>query len=115
MTVEKCIRNALLPFGDPVQIEPFEPESENKYPERYYTIRISTAGANNADNMPQHERYFVIVHFICPLGWDSVERVAITKKALSDAGTTWPRKNDLSDAELQHIVFECQIAQGADA
>lgn len=114
MTLENRIRAALLVFGDPVRVEPFTPDKDNKYPARYYTMRISTRGSDSADNAPQHEIGYVLVHFICPLGWDSTERVERTKKALADAGTTWPHKEDISDADGQDIVFECQIAKGVD-
>jgi len=114
MTIEQRIRDALLPFGDPVQVEPFQPEDGNRNPERYYTIRISTDGVLYADNAPQNERAYVLVHFICPLGWDSTERVELTKKALATAGTTWPKKEDISDNDSQDIVFECLMARGVD-
>ncbi|HMM30670.1 MAG TPA: hypothetical protein PKB13_02715 [Clostridia bacterium] len=115
MTLENRIRSALLTFGDPVQVEPFVPEDGNQYPPRYYTFRISTRGANSADNAPQHELAYVLVHFICPTSWDSVTRVEQTKKALFAAGTTWPNKEDASDTNGQDIIFECQIATGVDA
>ena len=40
-TVEKRIRNALLPFGDPVQLQPFAPDDTARKPERYYPAAIS--------------------------------------------------------------------------
>jgi hypothetical protein len=113
MTVEKAIRDALLTFGDPVQIFPFEKESPSATPpERYYTFQINTIGIGYADNAPRGERCMVNVHFICPLDWDSVARVKATKQALFDAGTSWPSKYDLSDANTQDIVFECQWLDG---
>jgi hypothetical protein len=113
MTVEKAIRDALMVFGDPVQIFPFSKESPSApSPERYYTIQINTIGIGHADNKPRGERCMINVHFACPLDWDSVERVKATKQALFDAGTSWPSKYDLSDATMQDIVFECQWMDG---
>lgn len=114
MSVQKRIRDALLPFGDPVQKEPFAPEADAEKPERYYTMRISTAGANNADNAPQHERCSVLVHLVCPLSWDATNRVEQTKRALFSAGTTWPFCEDGSDNDAQDFIFECELAQGVD-
>lgn len=111
MTVEQTIRDALLAFGDPVQVFPFETE-EPPAPERYYTIQVNTIGIGFADNAPRGERCMINVHFVCPLDWDSVERVKATKQALFGAGTTWPNKYDLSDTASQDIVFECQWLDG---
>lgn len=114
MSVQKRIRDALLQFGDPVQKEPFAPEADDAKPDRYYTMRISTAGADNADNAPQHERCYVLVHFVCPLSWDAMDRVEQTKRALFAAGTTWPSCEDGSDDDAQGFIFECELAQGVD-
>lgn len=110
MTIEERIGNALLVFGDPVTKEPFVPlPGEN--PDRYYTIRVSTVPLLPADNAPQYDECYVLVHFICPYSYDYVERAALTKKALFDAGCTWPSMEDGIDDGQKDIIFECRIPQ----
>lgn len=111
-TIEKRIRNALLPFGDPVQLQPFAPDDTVRKPERYYTFQINTSPTDLADNGPQHELCYILVHLVCPLNWDSTSRILATKQVLFTAGATWPEVTDLSDNDAQDIVFECQMAQG---
>lgn len=109
MTIDKRIRDALLPFGDPVENEVYQGESE-----RYYTFNYSALGTDYADDAPQHERCLVQVHFFAPLSENITARKRATKEALFRAGFTWPETQPASDEDGRHIVFECEIAEGVD-
>lgn len=109
MTVNERIRAALLPFGDPV----FAAVATGDV-QRYYAFNYTTLGADYADNDPSHERYLIQVHFFCPNSYDTVERVKQTKRSLRSAGMTWPEMTNASDENGQHVVFECEYAEGID-
>ena len=115
MSIEAIITSALTALNLPAQKHPFTPDKNNKRPSRYFTYNIYTAGADHADNEPQHEVARIMVHYFCPLEENSVSMERRVKKALSGAGTTYPHKTDASDENGQHIVFECEFAEGVDA
>lgn len=98
------IRAALLPFGDPVEHGIYTGKAT-----RYYTFVYTTLPQDFGDDEPGYERYLVTIHFSCPLKYDSVERVRQTKRALFDAGFTWPEVTDLSDENGQLYAIECEI------
>lgn len=109
MSVDAVIKSALSAFGDPVANAVYHGDAE-----RYYVFNYSTIGSDFADDGPAHERYLVNVHLFAPLCENVTQRIKRTKKALSDAGFTWPEMVNASDDEGRHIVFECEIAEGDD-
>lgn len=98
---------AALNTTDPVKPNVYTGEATT-----YYTFNYNTMGANFADDAPGHERYFIQVHFVCPVNYDSVSRRVEIKNNLFDAGFTWPSMTDVSDSDRQHWVFECEYAEG---
>lgn len=110
MTVDEKIRTALIGFGDPVENSVYQGTAK-----QYYTFNYSTLGIDFGDDAPQHERYLVQVHFFAPLKVNVTSRVRQTKKALADAGFTWPETVNNTDDDGRHIVFECEIAEGVEA
>lgn len=109
MSVDAKIKAALDAFGDPVENALYQGKSE-----RYYVFNYSTLGAGYADDEPTHERYLIQVHLFAPLSENITQRVRETKKALNDAGFTWPSTQNASDEEARHVVFECETAEGVD-
>lgn len=109
MSVDAQIKHALSEFGDPVENAVYIGEAE-----RYYVFDYSTIGTDFADDEPGHERYLVHVHLFAPLEENVTRRVKQTKKALLNAGFTWPETVNASDDEGRHIVFECETAEGVD-
>lgn len=109
MTVDERIKAALDVFDDPVENSVYQGKAA-----QYYTFNYSTLGADFGDDAPQHERYLVQVHFFAPLNVNVTSRVRETKGALFGAGFTWPETVNASDENGRHIVFECEIADGAD-
>ncbi len=113
MSVEKRIKDALLPFGDPVE-KSFLYAAADDLPRQYYTFSASSRGDDFGDDAPGCEVWQVNVHFFAPLEGDFSQRRQQTKRALHRAGFTWPRCIDAGDQEGQHLVFECEIAEGVD-
>lgn len=107
VSVDAMIKAALSVFGDPVANTGYYGDAE-----RYYVFNYTTTGADFADDEPEHERYLVQVHLFAPLDENIVQRKKQTKKVLQDAGFTWPETHNASEGDGQHIVFECEIAEG---
>ena len=107
MTIDKTIRDALLPFGDPAQKNIYTGKSR-----RYYTFNYDSYGECFGDDSPVSIRYAVMVHFFAPHTFDSVERISQTCTAIYNAGGTWPDVVDATDGDGQHFVFECEFAGG---
>jgi len=106
------IMAALESFGDPVVFGEYAPGNADA--ERYYTFGYSTIPADHSDDSPGHERYLVQICLNCPRSFNSLQRVAETKKALFSAGFTWPSVVNASDEEGQRIVFECEGVSASD-
>ena len=113
MSVERKIKDALLPFGDPVEKSFLYAAAEN-LPPQYFTFSASSRGDSFADDEPGCEVWQVNVHFFAPLYGDFSRRRQEVKRALHRAGFTWPRCIDAGDQEGQHLVFECEIAEEVD-
>ncbi len=109
MSVDAQIKAALSAFGDPVANAVYRGDAD-----RYYVFNYTTIGTDYADDEPQHERYLIQVHLFAPLSENVTRRVKQTKKALLNAGFTWPETENASDDEGRHIVFECETAEGVD-
>lgn len=107
VSVDEKIRNALLPFGDPVENGIYQGKKK-----RYYTFSYSTLGSDYGDDSPGAERYLITIHFFAPLRENITKRVKSTKHALFHSGFTWPETVNASDEDARHIVFECETAEG---
>lgn len=104
MTADAIIKAALAALGPPVENGVYHGSAE-----QYYTFKISTRGFDFSDDAPAHELALVQVHYFAPLKTKFSERRAQTKRALYDAGCTWPTVEDASDDSVRHIVFECEL------
>lgn len=110
--VNELIVNTLKPFGDPVAFGEYLPKDAKAKRERYYTFNYSIIPTDFGDDAPAHARYLVQVHYYCPASFNSLRQVQDTQDALFEAGFTWPEVVYDCDSEGQHIVFECEIAEG---
>ena len=115
ININQIIKSVLDPFGDPVSYLVFLTADTDRTAVRYYTFNYVTLGDDFADDAPGHERYLVQVHFVCPMTFNRLERIHATKRALFDAGFTWPEMTDASDENIQHAVLECEYAVLAPA
>lgn len=110
MSVEAQIKEALDPFGVPVE-KSLLYAAAGKRPPRYYTFSCESFGDGFGDDEPGCERWLVSVHLFAPLGQSCLRQVRETKRALFAAGFTWPRCVDATDQDGQHYVFECERAE----
>ena len=77
----------------------------------YFVISVNAFPDDFADDGPQHIKYLCSVHLYCPHLFSTTVLKKQVKKALHDAGFTYPTEIDASD-ETQHIVFEFEGADG---
>lgn len=80
--------------------------------DEYITFNYNSMPDDFGDDAPGHEVNLVQVHYVCPVRQDSVARRKSIKQKLFAAGFTWPDMTDAKDADSQHYVFECEIAEG---
>ncbi len=106
MTVEARLKAILDTFGDPVENGVYLGEAE-----RYYTFGCKKIGDDFADDVPQHERVLVQVHFFAPLTFNTINRIRKTKLALLHGGFLWPEEEDLSDKEGRHVLLETETVE----
>jgi len=114
MTVNEIIITALEDFGDPVRFGEYIAPDKKPKPDRYYTFNYSKRGVDYGDDIPGHEMYFIQVHFFCSRTFDSSRRISQTQKKLFATGFSWPAVINASDEDGQHIVFECEYADGSE-
>lgn len=107
MSINERIKEALSVLEIPVVPKVFQGDDE-----RYIVFNYNTIPVDFADDGPEHERYLIQVHLFCPLGANSLSEMRKIKEALFEAGMTWPDVTDVSDKNGQHLVFECEIAEG---
>ena len=107
MTVNETLVSALKDIA-PVRSGEYKPKDNAK--EVYLVFNYYSIGDDFKDDEPGHEVYSVQVHLFCPSGMNSISKRRTIKKKLHEAGFTWPSSLDASDADGQHIVFECMIA-----
>ena len=109
MSVDKQIRDALLPFGVPVENSVYQGTAKS-----YFVFSYSTLGTDFGDDEPEHERFLVQVSYYAPLSENVTGRIRAAKRALFNAGFTWPTTENADDDLWRHRVLECEIAEGAD-
>ena len=80
----------------------------------YYAFNYSTHGIGYADDDPTAELAIIQVHLIAPLNVNLTGLIKQTKRALREAGFTWPEVVDASDAWGRHKIFEFQDVEGVD-
>lgn len=77
---------------------------------RYAVYDAPTVPICFGNQAPHLERYLVSVHYFCPTGENTLTLQRKLKRALFDAGFTWPGvTSGGSEADYQHLVFECEI------
>lgn len=83
----------------------------------YFTFNYADErGAIFADDTPMAGIAYMQIHYFCPLKKDQVELKKRIKKALFEAGFTYPSITELPEADskdpdggVQHLIFECAI------
>lgn len=65
-----------------------------------------------ADSAPHASVYLVQAHLYLPHKESPTASIQAIRRALWEAGFTWPSLTDASDSEGQHWVLECQYTDG---
>ncbi len=107
MSINSIIINTLSPVSLPV-----EPDEYTGAGDEYITFNYNSQGDDFADDIPQHERYSMQVHYVCPSGKNSISIREQIKQLLFGAGFTWPTVTDATDSDGQHWIFECEYLMG---
>ena len=107
MTVNERIIQALSPFGLKVV-----PDFYGEGDEEYFTFNYADDRAVNfADNKPINVIAYMQIHYFCPVKKDYLHLKREVRKALLEAGFTYPSVTDatVSGDDERHLVFECSI------
>ena len=107
MSTARDIIAALSPLGYPVAQDAHIGKED-----AYFVFNLSTYPGDFADDEPQHERVMVMVHFYCPMKKNITDLKRIVKLTLQSAGFTYPAQIAASEDGRQHVVFECERAEG---
>lgn len=107
MTVNEKIIQALSPFGLKVT-----PDFYGDGAEEYFTFNYADDRASDfGDNEPIHVVAYMQIHYFCPVKKDYLKLKKEVRKALMNAGFSYPVVTDATSAgdEERHLVFECDI------
>ena len=107
MTVNEILVQALDPLGIPLYPDVYLGEDA-----AYFVFTYSSVGDAFADDRPGVERHLISLHYYGPLAGNPLRLIDDAKRALFQAGTTWPQTTHLSDENRRHIVLECEIEMG---
>lgn len=72
----------------------------------YLVMNHSTLPTHFADDEPEDERLLVQLHLYCPTKQNTVQLRADIKRAIHEAGFSYPSTVDATDETGQHVVFE---------
>ena len=103
MSINQTLKSALTPIA-PAEADVYEGSEAV-----YITFEYSSLPDDFGDDEPSHERFLVSVHLYAPNGINTLDRRRAIKKALCDAGATWPEYENASDKNGQHHIFDCEI------
>lgn len=107
MSINSTLKAALAPVA-PVEADTYEGDKAV-----YITFGYNSIPDDFGDDEPAHERFLVTVHLYAPTGYNTLAQRRAIKRALSDAGTTWPSMVNTSDKDGQHLAFECELVAAA--
>lgn len=101
--VDTALKNALAPFGLPLESSIYHGEEK-----KYITYNYSTVPMDFGDDEPERERYLIQVHIFSPLSENINALVRDIKQALFAADFSFPESIPASTANERHIVLETE-------
>lgn len=105
MTVNEIIINALLPFGLPVT-----PDFFGDGADEYFTFNYADDRATNfGDNTPIHVVAYMQIHYFLPRDKDYISMKKRVRMALLESGFTYPEVTEVTEDNIRHLIFECEI------
>lgn len=113
MSVAQSIISALAVTGLPIAQTSYAGDDDV-----YIIFRIDESPDDFANDEPGHDIVSVQLHLFAPFTQNTTKLRKQIRKALHEAGFTYPRTIDASetarssDGTEQHIVFECEGVEG---
>lgn len=101
MSLESDVRDAVACTGLPCATGEYTGEEK-----AYLVINHSSVPTAFRDDVPEYERQLVQLHLYCPAKQNTVALCAEIKRAIHEAGFSYPSTEDVSDKTGRHIVFE---------
>lgn len=102
-SIEKRLTDALTPIGWEIAVTAYKGTAD-----QYLVIRHNDHTIDHGDDRPGALRILVYVDIYCPLDFNPVATVNSVRRALYNAGCTYPTTEDASDDDCRHIVVECE-------
>ena len=109
MTINEAFRAAVEPV-----VAVCVPDAYDGEAEEYCTFNYTEVPEDFGDDVPDGIRYAVQLHYICPVGRNSIATRRRLRQAILAADFTAPTVENASDADGQHYVFEFDALGGAD-
>jgi hypothetical protein len=78
----------------------------------YSTYNYNELPVSHGDNAPEAVRYLIQVHLFAPTGTNAATLRRRIKNALLGIGCTYPTATNMSDADGQHWILECDYVDG---
>nr|DAO08737.1 MAG TPA: Protein of unknown function (DUF806) [Caudoviricetes sp.] len=124
MSIDRTIKAAIEPIVPVCLPNLYDPGDDEARVSEYCTFNYSEVPTSFGDDAPMFVRYLVQLHWYLPTGANPFARKQRIKKALFDAGFTYPEVTNAGysgegsksgqDHGGQHYVFECELAEGVD-
>lgn len=107
MTANEKIIQALEPLGLPVTADFYGGGAKEYFTFNYADDRAGDFG----DDRPLHVVAYMQIHYFAPMEKDYLCIKKEARKALFEAGFTYPEVTDTTDLSegTRHLVFECSI------
>ena len=111
-TINQIIMETLSPFGLPVFPDFYAGDGDEYFTFNLILDRQIIAG----DNAPVELAAEYQIHYFCPIDQDYLAMQRRVRRALLDAGSTYPEITDatLQDGGIRHIVFTCEFENDFD-
>lgn len=107
MTVNETIKKALEPFGYPCKPDIYTGDGT-----KYFTFNYADErGRDFGDNRPGYVLASMQIHFFLPMKENYRKEKKQVREALFAAGFTYPVVTELTDGQVRHIVYECDIME----
>jgi len=113
MGIDEIIQSAVTPI-----VPRCAPKQYSGKDLEYCVYHYTELPDDFGDDEPQAIRYTVQLHWFFPwrpgISADAgiVGKKQKLRRALADAGFTWPTVTPAGDEEWEHYVFECEYADG---
>lgn len=107
MSIQSELREALLPI-----VPEIEPDVYAGNAEEYMTISITEIPVFFGDGEPRGIRCLITVRWYFPFGMSPTDKKRRIRRAMVEAGTTYPTVTPLDDGVGRCFAFEAEALDG---